>query len=79
MKGRKKERCPTGQLQGQWYQAILPVLIEWRTCVTCLMGLIASSPTMLPMPELGFRIVEATKTPPGFRTLLISATCSSDQ
>jgi len=34
-----------------------------------------SSPTMLPRPELGLRIVDATNTPPGLRTLLISATC----
>jgi hypothetical protein len=30
---------------------------------------------MLPRPELGFRIVDATNTPPGFKTRLISATC----
>lgn len=39
------------------------------------MGLMVSSPTMLPMPELGLRMVEATNTPPGLKTLLISATC----
>ena len=44
--------------------------------LTCLMGLKVSSPTMLPIPELRLRTVEATKTPPGLKTRLISATCN---
>ena len=50
---------------------------QCRRICTCFRGLSVSSPTMLPRPELGLSIVDATKTPPGFKTLLISATCTA--